>query len=543
MAALAFAACSQIEPTVPGDYPLPPAGTSEETTVTVTAPEGFSFAPDDCISVFAMNEPDSNRVFRLSSVDGQVAKFVGTAMKASTYCVIYPYSDSNAVTGTDNDGEQCSIVTSVPALEDPAVDGNVYVALSDSLHLTLYPTCAKLDVPLYKPSTEATKAVSVSVVGLGGESLSGPMSVVMHKGAAPVFVKAVGNNNPKTVVKDLEIDENTKHVSMTVAPQTLASGYKIEVTLEDGVSKASTEINEAITIGGSGVAQLKPFVYEPKFYVDFVCDARPDFGSYKLDFDEATMTGRVWFFSNSVPDALFKGRVHVLKVTIPSFITALGNESFRAMTNLTEITFEEGSQCTTFGPNCLREDTKLKTITVPKSVTILGNACMQGCRGLESIVFEAGSQCETFDNNCLYNAYALKAIEIPASVKRLGNSCLKTDGTTVLKSLTFAEGSVLESMEGTCIEGHNLIGTIRLPESIKTIANPNGTTKSLNPKLTIYCPCKVPPTFTGKWTNGVAQVQAIYVPKGTVALYESTLEPSGAAGSGWARYKGKFKEM
>ncbi len=332
---------------------------------------------------------------------------------------------------------------------------------------------------------------------------------------------------------------------MSVPPQTFSQGYKIEVILDDWSSRAATEIHEAASILVSGNTTLKSFVYEPKFYVDFESKVHPDFGSYKLEFDDETMKGRVWFFTSSVPARLFYGRVNVTKVTIPSFITALGESSFQGMTGLTEFVFEPGSNCTEFGLNALQGNTALDSIVIPNSVVTLGVSCMQGLRGLKNITFEQPSHVETFSQNCLYNCISLTSIVIPASVKTLGNSCLKVDATlgTALTSFSIEEGSQLELMDGQCIEGHNLIGTIPIPPSIKTITNPNGSTKNCSPKLTIIVPLATPPTFTGKFANGVNQIQAIKVPKGSIPAYEAATEPGGAAGTGWSRYVNRYVEI
>lgn len=545
VAVLSLVSCEQVQIDAPGDYPFSDDGAgAEEMTFAVKCPAGMTISSYDCVSVFSMAEPDSNRMFSFVSFNGTEAVFKGNARKSDTYCVVYPFSASNSVSAVDNDGMQCSINATLPETQNEGYNSDVYVAMADSASLKFYPTCTTVRVPLVKPAADTTKAVAVSVSGLAGESLAGPMKIAMCKGAAPMSVRTTGTNaTPRTFYTDLTICSDTSYVSMSVPPQTFSQGYKIEVILDDWSSRAATEIHEAASILVSGNTTLKSFVYEPKFYVDFESTVHPDFGSYKLEFDDETMTGRVWFFTSSVPARLFYGRVNVTKVTIPSFITALGESSFQGMTGLTEFVFEPGSRCTEFGLNALQGNTALQSIVIPNSVVTLGVSCMQGLRGLTSITFEQPCNVETFSQNCLYNCISLPSIVIPASVKTMGNSCLKVADGTKLTSFTIEEGSQLELMDGQSLEGHNLIGTISFPPSIKTITNPNGSTKNCSPKLTIIVPLETPPTFTGKFGNGTAQILAIKVPKGSIPAYEAATEPGGASGTGWSRYVGKYVEI
>ena len=546
------AAVSCQEQVNPAEYIVPedayemPAVDSTGTAVSlsIACPDGLVFSAPDSISVFSMAQPDVHNVFKFVSQAEGKAVFEGVAVKSATYCVVYPWDAANKIGFVDGGGQMCSVTASVPQEQAATGNPNVYVALADSSSLHFYPTLAKVKIPLFKPAADTTKGVGVSVVGLAGESLSGPMSVTIHKGAAPSAVSAAATGS-RTRYKADEINmcSDTSYVEMFVAPQTLTTGYKISVTLEDGHTQAVKDIADPVSIPSNVLTELKAFEYAAQYYADFkfATDVRPDFGGYKLDFNEADSTGRVWFFTTELPAELFKNRVNVTKVIIPSFITGLGTSSMQGMTGLKEIVFEPGSKCEYFGLNSIQGATALESITIPKSVVTLGQSCLQGAVNLTSVKFEEGTKCEMFGQNCFYNVKSLQSLEVPATVKELGPYCLQN--MLALNNLTFAEGSQLETMNTLCIEGDNLIGTLRIPGTVKTIVNPCGSTKNYSPKLTIYCYCETPPEFNGKFCNGVNQILHIYVPKGTIDAYKNAKDSTGAAGTGWSRYAAKFVEM
>ena len=550
IAASLFALASCMEQVSLSDYIVPEdayempvidtVGTA--VSLTIACPDGLIFTAPDSISVFSMAAPDSHKVFKfVSQADGK-AVFAGNAIKSASYCVVYPWNAANKIGFVDGGGQMCSVTAFVD--QTAGENDNVYAALADTASLRFYPTLATVRIPLYKPSADTTKGVGVSVVGLSGESLCGPMEVVLHNGAAPSAIKAASTGSrARFKAAEIKMCDDTSYVMMQVAPQTLATGYKIAVTMEDGQTQAVKDIADPVSIVAGSITKLKACEYAAEFYADFkfALDVAPDFGGYKLDFNPADSTGRIWFFTTELPAEIFKSRTNITRVTLPSFITGLGESSMQGMTGLKEIVFEAGSQCEYFGKNSIQGATALEHITIPKSVKTLGQSCLQGAVALQSVSFEEGSKCELFGQNCFYNVNTLKSLTVPKSVKELGPYCLQN--MLALTSLTFEEGSQLETMSEKCMEGDNLIGTLKIPASVVRIVNPCGTTKNYSPKLTIYCYCQTPPDFDGKFCNGVNQIQAIYIPKGSLTAYSVAKDSTGADGTGWSRYAAKFVEM
>ena len=467
-------------------------------SLTFACPEDLVFAADDSISVFSLAAPDTQMVFKFVSQAEGKAVFSGQAAKSGSYCAIYPWTEANKLGFVDGDGVMCSLTTSIPAIQPAAGNANVYVAMADTASLSFEPICAKISIPLVRKGTTVTGGTSVTIVGLDGESLSGVMTVTLRKGAKPQAVASSTGNASRTINTAVAISSDTSYVEMLVAPQRFARGYKVTVLLDDATNSIC-EIEDARSVSAlNNVNKLNAFEYVeklPDYYVDFKCATMPtaEFTGYKVDIDPVTLEGRIWLVDPWIPDEMFKGRTAISEVTIPAFITKIGKYGLQGMTGLTKLTFEEGSQC------------------------------------------------ELFDDYCLADCSALTAVKVPAKVKTLGKYSLRN--LTEMTSFTFEDNAEIELFDEQCLVGFLKIGTIPIPASVKKLQNPGGTTKTPGYKTKVYVYCKEPPIFNGKFANGVNQLDAVYIPKGTMDAYVAATDETGAAGTGWSRHAAKFIEM
>lgn len=74
----------------------------------------------------------------------------------------------------------------------------------------------------------------------------------------------------------------------------------------------------------------------------------------------------------------------VESVTIPTSVTAIGNEAFRDCKNLRRVTFAEGSQLKKIGFNCF-SGSGLEEFVLPLSVREVGAGAFKNCRQLKSV--------------------------------------------------------------------------------------------------------------------------------------------------------------
>ena len=120
----------------------------------------------------------------------------------------------------------------------------------------------------------------------------------------------------------------------------------------------------------------------------------------------------------SIPEYIAYNQTKLKNVTIPKFVTSIGDHAFDGCTGLTSISFlsrtpgYEFYSLTRIGRSAFSGCTGLTSVTIPNSVTSIGYAAFKGCIGLNSIT-------------------------IPYSVTSIGGSAFS--GCTGLTSVTIGE--------------------------------------------------------------------------------------------------------
>ena len=155
----------------------------------------------------------------------------------------------------------------------------------------------------------------------------------------------------------------------------------------------------------------------------------------------------------TIGDYAFYDCEDITSITIPASVTSIGNYAFSAR-NLTNVTFEEGSQLKSIGSCAFSCDWYLAgsldysynpiintipkgvtrigdyafegcigftSITIPNSVTSIGAGAFSGCDNLTSVIFEEGSQLESIGEYAFSACEGLTSIAIPASVTSIGD--------------------------------------------------------------------------------------------------------------------------
>ena len=89
-------------------------------------------------------------------------------------------------------------------------------------------------------------------------------------------------------------------------------------------------------------------------------------------------------------------------INIPSSVTEIGgNGVFSDCSNLTSVTFENGSQLTAIGQSAFDGCSSLTSINIPSSVTTIGNYAFCQCSSLDSASRSAISAINTYALRCL----------------------------------------------------------------------------------------------------------------------------------------------
>ena len=151
-------------------------------------------------------------------------------------------------------------------------------------------------------------------------------------------------------------------------------------------------------------------------------------------------------------------------VTVPDFITVIGNNAFF---------------------NC----SNIQSINIHKNVKSIGNNAFQNCAALSNVNFETGSKLNSIGDAAFYNCTALTSIDIPENVTTIKNKAFDGSG---LKSITipknvvsienlafsdcksllnvdFEDGSVLDTIGEEAFKSCVKLTAIEIPDSVDTI--------------------------------------------------------------------------
>jgi len=270
-------------------------------------------------------------------------------------------------------------------------------------------------------------------------SASGNEIVLEHSTGAVITV-AVSTSGDSSIITSLDTDDDTIPVDTGSSVQTVQKPALISYTpglefelLTEGDYAGTYSVSKGTS---TGVVVIIPMSYEGKAVTEIHGDAFKD--------------------------------TKITSVTIPSSITWIRYTAFGNCTELTSVTFAEGSQPKFIGYAAFLNCTGLKSITIPASVKgIINWGNFEGCTSLESVIFAAGSQLETIGGGAFVGCTSLKNITIPASVTSI-EGWGAFDGCKSLASVTFEAGSKLETIGGGAFKGTN-ITSITIPASVTSI--------------------------------------------------------------------------
>lgn len=115
---------------------------------------------------------------------------------------------------------------------------------------------------------------------------------------------------------------------------------------------------------------------------------------------------------------MFVNCEHLKSVTIPDGVTFLGEKLFSGCTSLTSIVMPESVTSTDYSvfDNC----TSLKSVTLSPNLVIINSYLFQNCNSMTDIQIPEGVTSVMF--NAFQNCSALKTMDLPESVYRLGSN-------------------------------------------------------------------------------------------------------------------------
>ena len=210
--------------------------------------------------------------------------------------------------------------------------------------------------------------------------------------------------------------------------------------------------NSVKTLGANWLGSVKGYIAYPKDLAGSIpasAVANAVSFEYKVDGNDVVLTG-----------VKNPGET----VTVPDFITVIGNNAFF---------------------NC----SNIQSINIHKNVKSIGNNAFQNCAALSNMNFETGSKLNSIGEGTFYGCTALTRIDIPENLKKIGVGAFSGSG---LKSITipknvvsienlafsdcksllnvdFEDGSVLGTIGEEAFKSCVKLTAIEIPDSVDTI--------------------------------------------------------------------------
>ena len=224
--------------------------------------------------------------------------------------------------------------------------------------------------------------------------------------------------------------------------------------------------NSVKTLGANWLSSVKGYIAYPEDLAGSIpasAVANAVSFEYKVDGNDVVLTGvknpgetvTVPDFITVIGNNAFFNCSNIQSINIHKNVKSIGNNAFQNCAALSNMNFETGSKLNSIGDaaffNCTALtridipenvtkigkfafiDSGLKSINISKSVTDIGEGAFNGCKTLSDVTFEAGSKLSSIGEGTFYGCTALTRIDIPENLKKIGVGAFSGSG---LKSIT-----------------------------------------------------------------------------------------------------------
>lgn len=182
-----------------------------------------------------------------------------------------------------------------------------------------------------------------------------------------------------------------------------------------------------------------------------------------------------------------------VSVTIPGTVSTVLTDHFKGLSNLTDVTFEEGKIDLIIPDNCFEYCFELRQVQLSPNIISIGKQAFNGCTklsevgipensrlssiGAEAFIgtglleFHLPSSVKTIGDSAFENCNVLALIEVPkdSSLQSIGNRAF---ASTVIRSFMVASG--VESIGQSCFENCALLSAVSVQDGNVTFSMKNG---------------------------------------------------------------------
>jgi len=231
--------------------------------------------------------------------------------------------------------------------------------------------------------------------------------------------------------------------------------------------------------------------------------------------------GGVIYLVTSIDDYAFAGCSNLTSVIIGGNVSSVGS-AFDNCNSITSIIVNDNSYYQSIEGilyNKLMDvlikcpQGKIGELVIPNSVATIGSNAFYGCARLTSIIIE--NSVNSIGNNAFEFCSGLTSIIIPNSVNAIGNwafaDCINLTSITYPNSIPFIGDGMFQNCKS--------LTSFEIPNSVTSI----GTMAFFNCSAltSITCKTKTPPTINSNPFYNVSTSIPIYVPCGSLSLYQT----------------------